>query len=398
MTGHLGWFWLLVVLGLCHAQTIPVGHIPGGSPNLSTGKLCDLTDVSTLVGEITVNQHATLFEGFGSSAASEGYFIAGLTSTGTRRALLRFDVADAGFPADAKVLCAEIRLSLNLDLSSSDAAPPEVTLHQVTRDWSNNADSSFEDLNGSPAVPRDVTWEYTSYPIGRWDNAGGDFGGEALSRQQKTVTDEHEYEWFGNTKRMHALVDQWISDSSSNHGVLIKSDELPTDPIAYNVYNGGEGAIGLAPKLIVVYTTPSLGYPHKVAQNPNVPTKFPTFAPTKGIVIPTNSPTVLDDLLIGFPTDSPSMSPVSFSNNGPPTSNSDSSDGASDSSEDGGNPFGFKRDSNSNSFYTAVAISVTGIMFAALMASVFGLIPHTTEPEEQGDIHVDESGTPTEMV
>ncbi|CAJ1937960.1 unnamed protein product [Cylindrotheca closterium] len=391
MADRLGLLWLCV--GVASAQTPPVGHI-AGNPNLSAGNLCDLSDPSTLVGELSVSHVATLFEGFGSSAASKDYFIAGLTSTGVRRSLLKFDLAGVSFPADVQVLCAEVRLSLDVNLSSSDAAPPEITLHEVTQDWSGNADSQFEGLNGSPAVNGDVTWEFTTYPTTRWANMGGDFAGDPLSRQQKTTAaDGAEHEWFGNTKRMHALVNQWIGDSSSNHGLLVKSDEQLDDPIAYNVYHGAEVTTGLAPRLIVIYTAPSLGYPHKVAQGPGSPT---------------GSPTIFDDMLVGIPTDSPTagLGGAGGSTNGdsptigPDNGGSISSDSDSDSED---NAFGFTRESKSNTEYTAVALSVTGIALAAVVASLFGMIPHRAETTEElgeqgGNVIAPQSGAPTELV
>ncbi|KAL3938246.1 MAG: hypothetical protein SGBAC_006805 [Bacillariaceae sp.] len=377
MAGGLGWLWLYV--GVAYAQTAPAGHIPG-NVNLSSGNLCDLSDSTTLIGEVTVSQDATLFEGFGESAASKDYFIAGLTENGVRRSLLKFDLAGVGFPADFQVLCAEVRLSLDSDLSSSDETREGISLHEVTQDWTSNKDTAFEGLNGSIATNGDVTWEFMSYPTKRWANMGGDFGGDPLSRQQKTTAaDGSEYEWFGNSKRMHALVNQWIGDSNSNHGVLIKGNELPNGPIAYNVYHDGERTSGLAPKLIVVYTAPTLGYPHKVAQDPNVPTNTPTDGP-EVIGSPTGSPTIFDDMFFGIPTDTPTFDPTYGSSPTTPGNNDGSSSDSDSDSDD-------TRESNSNAEYTAVALSITGIALAAVVASLFGMIPVGGKPvvEEAGD-------------
>lgn len=396
MTGRLAWLFFCLSVGLSHAQSPPVGHIPGGNPNLSAGNLCDLTDRTTLIGEISLVQEATLFEGFGdSAAASKDFFIAGLTSSGVRRSLLKFDIQ--GFADDAQVLCAEIRLSLNFALSSPDAAPTEITLHQVLKDWTSNPASTFDDsLNGSPAEAGDVTWEYSSYPTIRWNNIGGDFGEEPLSTEQKTVDDNGtEYDWFGNTKRMHALVDQWISDPNSNYGVLIKSDEDPADPIAYNVYNGAGAYASLAPKLIVVYTAPSLGFPHKVAQDPNMPTNVPTVPPEMDdILIPTDSPTIFDDMLIGINTDSPTSSLVTNDDNAVSSSDTDAADNL-----DGDDPVGMTRTSNSNTEYTAIALSITGVALAAVVATMFGLIPSTSQTFPKEDLQPESSSVnPPEVV
>lgn len=255
-------FPLFLSLAIAY-QTPPIGHTPGSNGHKGSN-LCDVTNGSFMVGEISLSQDSTLFAGISSSTASMGKFAAGRTPDGLRRALLSFDMSSVLWPADVKVACAEVRLAVDKAASVSSPSTNGNTLHKVTKAWTTNGFTHLDGIHGNTAQEGDATWQYSSYPTEEWHTPGGDFTSDSLSRETIIpAADGVTYAYFGSTKRMHTIVNEWIESPGSNYGMLIKSDELANDPIAFNVYYGMEHDPKLVPTLIVVYTAPSLGYEHQ---------------------------------------------------------------------------------------------------------------------------------------
>lgn len=367
--------WLLLGVGIAYARMLP--HSPGGASRTG-GHFCNMKDETTLIAEVHSSYVATIFEGFGGSAASKDPFIVGETPKGFRRGLLKFDMlAEAVFfPPDFQIVCAEIRVSFDKGLMSS--GPLQTEVHEVTTPWTINGTTALQGLDGDIARDGDVTWEYAKYPSIKWTNPGGDFVENALSLQhqipQSNLHSPFEYGWFGYTYLMHSLVTRWIKDSKANHGVLVKSPEIQSSQNAFSVYHGSDANPNLAPKLIVAYTAPSLNYPHKVQHphgNPNAwlphhnggsPSASPVYAGNPGVGDNWNQ--VGDGY--GNNVGSPSANPAS-SNNG--SSDSGRSGGFSSDFEEGLN---FDRRSTSDDQYTAAALTITALILVGVVACLLG--------------------------
>lgn len=261
MTRQL-FFPLLLLPAIVASQSIPEGHSPGNVAHKGSN-LCDLTNDKMLVGMFSLSQDTTLMAGFNTQTASMGNFAAGRTPDGVRRALLSFNMSTVEWPDDVKVACAEVRLAIDQAASVTNPSADGMTLHKVTKPWTTNGNVNLDSLHGGTASEGDATWQFSSYPTKKWDNPGGDFHADSLSREFiVSGGDGTQFAYFGSTKRMHSVVNEWIAVPDSNYGMLIKSDELANSPISFNVYHGMENSPKLVPTLIVVYTAPSLGYQH----------------------------------------------------------------------------------------------------------------------------------------
>jgi len=238
------------------------------------GNICNTNDDKVFTTELTKSIDATLFGFQNRIAAGEERFMAGTTKNGIRRALLKFptDDDDNTFPSDTKVECTEIRLiTTRSDEERRTVPTPVIKVHRVATQWTTTGGNNLQlhGLNGGTANARDTTWKYSSYPSTEWENSGGDFYNNVLGRNVE-AGDLH---WYGKTRAMAEVVQEWIDEPSTNFGfILIGSDETYTlpPPGSYSRYNGIESSPDLIPRLIVTYTSPSQGKPHR-AYNDYIP-------------------------------------------------------------------------------------------------------------------------------
>ncbi|CAJ1937958.1 unnamed protein product [Cylindrotheca closterium] len=378
MTRHL-LLPLLLSPAFTNAQTVPDGHTPGNTEHQHGFRLCNMKDDKMLVGEISLSQDATLFAGFSSSTASMEKFVAGRTPDGVRRALLSFDLSSVNWPSDVQVACAEVRLAVDPHASVSPPSTNGMTLHEVTKDWTTNGITALDGTNGGDAQHGDATWNYASFPSEEWDTPGGDFAGDTLSRETiVSSADGIKYAYFGSTKRMHAVVNEWIRNPSNNHGMMIKADELADDPVGYNVYHGIENNPSLIPKLVVVYTAPSLGYEHQ--EHLEHHTQNPISNNLGGILNddPSNSNPISTDGNINQPTETPTeIGDGQFLGNVKPTFPPINNDAQKQTYVNPG-----KRQSNSNHEYIAIAAICTVVSVVLVGLSVLSMRAGVPQPPQ----------------
>lgn len=133
-----------------------------------------------------------------------------------RRALLRFDVADA-VPPDAVID------SVVLTLRVSNAPNPIArgfTLHRMLRDWG-EASSYTTGGAGAPAADGDATWRYAFYPTQPWSMPGGDI--DAVPSAALALGGPGVYAWRGAD--LAADVRAWRSKPATNHGWMLRGEE-----------------------------------------------------------------------------------------------------------------------------------------------------------------------------
>lgn len=163
---------------------------------------------------------ATLYESTtGSLANGAGQHLFTGVGNAIKRGVLRFDVAGA-VPAHSTI--DEVELTLNM---SRTIAPGVLNrLYRVTAAWTEGPSDPFgEEGSGDSSQPGDVTWIHTTFDTAFWSSPGGDF----LTSESASivVASIGSYTW-GSTPEMVADVQLWLDTPSSNHGWLLRGDEI----------------------------------------------------------------------------------------------------------------------------------------------------------------------------
>ncbi len=199
---------------------------------------------------ITATQDTTLYEE-ATGAVSNGagqYFFAGKTAGGsTRRGLLAFDLSSQ-LPATATV----ISVTLDLQMSKSNAGSEEIALHKVSTGWGEGAsNAAANEGSGAPSAQNDATWIHTFFNSAQWQKPGGDF--VATASASVHVAGVGAYTW-GSTPQLVADVQSWLTTSTSNFGWTLIGNETSTGSTKrFGTRENTDPAS--RPQLTIVYTT-----------------------------------------------------------------------------------------------------------------------------------------------
>jgi hypothetical protein len=140
----------------------------------------------------------------------------------TRRALLRFDLS--AIPADASIQMVQLRLYLERE--NTGLPPLQMSLHRLTRSWTEGATApSANGGGGAPAGPGDVTWLAASLPGQLWVNPGGDFTA-AASAVTPVGAAGQSYFWEG--PGLVSDVQSAVLSPENHHGWVLLGDESQT--------------------------------------------------------------------------------------------------------------------------------------------------------------------------
>lgn len=139
--------------------------------------------------------------------------------SGTRRAVLAFDVASA-VPAGATITGVELRLVMTMTM----AGPLAVDVHRATSDWGEGtSDAPSGEGSGTTATTNDATRTHAFWPSTTWTNAGGDF--DAAVSASAVVDQVGPYTWT-STPALVADVQGWLDAPATNRGwLLANADE-----------------------------------------------------------------------------------------------------------------------------------------------------------------------------
>jgi RHS repeat-associated protein len=175
--------------------------------------------------------------GFPTQTGGNDLELGGGSSSGNIiRSLLKFDLTSI---PDSEILSAD----LNLWFSSTNGSNPiNLSLHRMTKDWTENQ----------------ASWNYAkTVPSTVWTTKGGDF----ISAPFATITglttpgtlDTSSKKW----EIPVSIVQGWISNRSSNYGVVLKSDTESTN--IYKKFISSENTVDSKyhPLLVVSYKAPS---------------------------------------------------------------------------------------------------------------------------------------------
>ncbi len=147
------------------------------------------------------------------------HLFSGRTSAGRlRRALLRFNIAEA-LPQDAVIE----RVDLRLHMSRTITAGEPHTLHRVLASWGEGAsDAPGAEGAGDFASASDATWVHTHYDERRWNLPGGDFIDSPSALQ--IIVGRGSYTW-SSTPELLADVQGWLRDPGANFGWILLGNE-----------------------------------------------------------------------------------------------------------------------------------------------------------------------------
>ena len=190
---------------------------------------------------------ATLYESStGDLANGAGQHLFTGVGNAIKRGVLRFDVASSvpvGSTIDA--------VALTLNMSRTIAPGNANRLHRVTTSWTEGpTDASGQEGAGDPSQPGDVTWIHTTYDSALWSTPGGDF--VATESASIVVAGIGSYTW-GSTPEMVADVQLWLDTPSSNHGWLLRGDEIGSFT-AKRFDTREHPEVSVRPALRIVYT------------------------------------------------------------------------------------------------------------------------------------------------
>ena len=211
--------------------------------------LCEIT--LSPIGDVTIYNNAT-FPGEAANGAGQRLFVGTTNTNAARRALLNFDVL-ASLPADATILSAELRLSMD-KASSND--PVALSLSRLTNSFSegltdplDSGDGSGEG-NGAGAAPGDTTWLHRSYDSLFWIAAGGDF---AASVSATTfVAGNGEYTWAGDN--LVADVQAWLDGTFNEFGWILVGDESAGGTVK-RFLSEESATVETRPRLTITFTS-----------------------------------------------------------------------------------------------------------------------------------------------
>ena len=163
-----------------------------------------------------------------------------------RRALIRFNVTSV--PANSQIQSVKLTLT-TLKSAGNTTTSHNFTLHKLLSNWGEGTSNGLG--NGSPATTNDATWQNTFYPSLNWTTNGGDFINTA-SASAAGIKDELT-EWLsskaGNGQMLNDVKD-WIANSNSNYGWLIKGEESVRG--SAKAFASREG-LGIYPKTLTIY-------------------------------------------------------------------------------------------------------------------------------------------------
>src|SRR5262245_17072592 len=169
------------------------------------------------------------------------------------RPLLRFDLSD--IPAGATVSAA----TLTLDYEDTDAVAAAIDLHRITRAW-------HEGTTDPPACTGSGASWYEATGGVRWSASGG--GGDFDPTADGTIPAKTRGIPSRDSINVQGLVQEWVSGSAPNHGMLLKLDDetIPASGVHWFDYASDDHpTLRQRPTLTVTYADGSASRGPRVA-------------------------------------------------------------------------------------------------------------------------------------
>jgi hypothetical protein len=215
--------------------------------------------------------------------------VAGRTWEGwNRRPLLEFDIATS-IPKYSKIKSASLELYCTYDSSLTSSL---VQIYNVQSEWGEaGSDAGGNEVYGTNAQIGDATWEYRYYDSQTWQYTYGGDPTFMVAEQWVGI----DYEWYTwSTSDMVMLVQNWLNEPASNHGLLLMGDEATLNRVKSFASKDNPNA-NLRPKLTITYTPPTVIGHHDVfwiagdTYGPTPPATAYKLIPSQGLeLIPMN--------------------------------------------------------------------------------------------------------------
>ncbi len=196
----------------------------------------------------------TLFQGFiltdDASNGAGNYFFAGATNQPLlRRGVIQFDIAGQ-VPQGATIESVVLRLHVSRVATNTSR---NVSLHLINNNWGEgNSNAPAQEGQGTTPGDGDATWRHTFYPSVFWSTPGGDF---VIGASATTSVGGIGFKTWGSTAAMVTDVQQWLDQSETNFGWLLKGDE--TTGKTAKRFDSREISNANIPNLELTYTLPA---------------------------------------------------------------------------------------------------------------------------------------------
>lgn len=165
---------------------------------------------------------------------------------GTRRTLLRFDVASV-IPTGSHIDSVELHLNVS---RVSFGQPLPASLHRVSADWGEAASNAgLRSGAGAAALIGDSTWTHRFFSTIPWATPGGDF----LPNPSATNLIGSGANTLASTAGLVADVQSWLNFPSSNFGWILRGDESEAGT-ARRIDSRELASPALRPMIVVQYS------------------------------------------------------------------------------------------------------------------------------------------------
>ncbi|MEO2013172.1 MAG: Calx-beta domain-containing protein [Fuerstiella sp.] len=175
-----------------------------------------LLETRALLAPVTImltpaRDNSIFSENINSAGADDGLFSGRTNNGNVRRALLQFDVVNAGIPNGATITDVSLQLRVSQGFGSHSFA-----LHKFSNDWGEGTSTGTQGGGGRGGAPtaNDATWQHRFFPGTTWTNPGGDFDGPASASKQVLGTGK--YTW--TAQGLIDDVNAWIATPANNFG------------------------------------------------------------------------------------------------------------------------------------------------------------------------------------
>jgi hypothetical protein len=204
---------------------------------------------------ISADKDNTIYSQYsGNSNGSGQYFFVGRNSSNNsnsvQRALLHFNLS--GIPAGAVITSATVTLYVG----KSAAAATGIELRKLSADWGEGtSDAAGSEGPGTAATTNDATWSQRFFPSTAWSTPGGDFSSTvsaSVASISANISSPTQITLSGSN--VVSDVQQWVTNSTTNFGWLIKATDENVDPSVKRFISRNNSTTTQRPSLSITYS------------------------------------------------------------------------------------------------------------------------------------------------
>lgn len=238
---------LLAILASCRGRTGPAGPAGPGGKNSVTAVFRNSAAPSEGYAGCTDATLDSAYPNYNTGGCGQ-LFIGGDDTPEIYRSVIKFDITYI-VPVNVSVTAAVLTLYF---ADPSDSAGSNIyTAYALTKAWTGGTGACG--VSGTPDV--NVSWDYSDGSSNSWAGPGGDFNAAAAS--DPVPESSVAAGGFISFSLDPALVKSWITDPSTNFGVIIKgSQETGAGQYWISPCSSDNALIAYRPRLEVTYILP----------------------------------------------------------------------------------------------------------------------------------------------